>query len=283
MGEAPDSEPEEILKTDLFTNMLTRPAPQHASIVPQTPPIASFGDPGTGSVATLGINPSRIEYVNRDGAELNGEDRRLETLQSTSATSLPNLSDTQAERIAASQRDYFTRRPYRQWFNQLDRVLTAAFGTSYYDSSACHLDLVQWATNPVWGRLRSEQRAILLDEGRPHLEQLLDLPNLQTVVMNGGGVIKEVRRAALVELGDTEVMPMGHTTCRIVAGRRGDQQWVGWTTNLQSSVGVPNSFREALPDAVTRALKSLWLADTAQSCLNGWTPSFSLTEQSTAH
>jgi hypothetical protein len=42
------------------------------------------------------------------------------------------------------------RNPYRRWFDPLDQALRAAFGVSYYAGTACHLDLVQWATTPVW-------------------------------------------------------------------------------------------------------------------------------------
>ena len=37
------------------------------------------------------------------------------------------------------------RNPY-SWFNPLEALLNAAAGASYYKRSACHLDLVQWAT-----------------------------------------------------------------------------------------------------------------------------------------
>jgi hypothetical protein len=46
---------------------------------------------------------------------------------------------------------YFDNRPY-DWFDDFSPILEA-FNTSYYDRTACHLDLVQWATDPVWSKI----------------------------------------------------------------------------------------------------------------------------------
>jgi hypothetical protein len=45
---------------------------------------------------------------------------------------------------------HFHRNPYRRWFDQFDPVLTAC-GAPYYDSSACHLDLL-WGNGPDVGK-----------------------------------------------------------------------------------------------------------------------------------
>ncbi len=60
---------------------------------------------------------------------------------------------------------YFERRPYRRWFDVLERVLNG-IGVSYYRGTACHLTLVQWATNPTWGLLPESSRVELLRRGR---------------------------------------------------------------------------------------------------------------------
>jgi hypothetical protein len=52
--------------------------------------------------------------------------------------------------------------------SRLDVLLSQAVGVSYSSRIACHLDLVQWATDPVWGKLGDRVGAeVLLAEGRP--------------------------------------------------------------------------------------------------------------------
>jgi hypothetical protein len=46
---------------------------------------------------------------------------------------------------------YFHGNPY-SWFARLEEVLQA-IGASYYEDTACHLDLTQWATDPTWNGL----------------------------------------------------------------------------------------------------------------------------------
>jgi hypothetical protein len=78
--------------------------------------------------------------------------------------------DSQVASVVADCATYFQRRPYRRWFDPLDRLLRTGAGVSYYDGSACHLDLVQWATDPIWGRIADRGvRGALLAEGKPHV------------------------------------------------------------------------------------------------------------------
>jgi hypothetical protein len=59
--------------------------------------------------------------------------------------------------VVADCAAYFQRNPYRRWFDPLDELLRAGVGASFYDGTACHLDLVQWATDPVWGQMSDER------------------------------------------------------------------------------------------------------------------------------
>ena len=61
---------------------------------------------------------------------------------------------------------------------------------------ACHLDLAQWATDPVWGQLDDAQRDALLKDGAPFLrEQIRVSTNLRWILINGAGAQSWVRRA----------------------------------------------------------------------------------------
>jgi hypothetical protein len=131
---------------------IRRPPPPNSSVVPGSTPVLSFGDAQRATVATLGLNPSRVEFLDRHGNELTGDSRRLATHISLETSDLITAPIEIVSKVLEDCNGYFHRNPYRRWFDQLHPVLTAC-GASYYDGSACHLDLVQWATDPTWGKL----------------------------------------------------------------------------------------------------------------------------------
>ena len=127
--------------------MAARRAPAVAGIVGNSTPVVSFGDPLRAEVATLGINPSRREFFSRDGVLLSGPERRLATADSLGAVPGQALTADQARQVVADCNDYFGRSPY-EWFKPLEALLNQALDVSYHDRTACHLDLIQWATDP---------------------------------------------------------------------------------------------------------------------------------------
>ncbi len=77
--------------------------------VPGSLPVLFFGDLLAASIATIGINPSRQEYLTRSGLELEGLGRRFETLGSLAARDRSSLSVKQMQ-IAIERM-----RAYRSW------------------------------------------------------------------------------------------------------------------------------------------------------------------------
>jgi hypothetical protein len=226
--------------------MAARPAPSIAGIVERSTPVLSFGDPLRAQVATLGINPSRLEFCSPAGVFLSGSERRLATADSLEAVPGEPLTADQARQAVADCNTYFDRNPY-DWFGPLDALLSQAVGASYSSRSACHLDLVQWATDPVWGKLNDRAAAeLLLGEGRPHLEILLSRSNVRLVLLNGAAVVGQVSRTGLAQLQEVKQVPIGRTQCRLFAGEGRGISYVGWSTNLQSSFGVSTEFKQLL-------------------------------------
>src|SRR4051812_11608039 len=111
---------------DYLVKAIRRPPPQDAAVIPGTTPVVHFGDPATARYATLGINPSRREFLDKTGQFLPDKGRRLATLASIGAQHGEELSDLQVRQIAEGCRDYFDRNPYNTWFGHLDKVLKAA-------------------------------------------------------------------------------------------------------------------------------------------------------------
>jgi hypothetical protein len=211
--------------------------------------VVSFGDAQSAEVATLGLNPSKKEFLNAAGGLLRGEQRRLATLESINAQRLDRLDDDQVARVVADCGDYFHRNPYNMWFNPLDEILRNALGASYKDGTACHLDLVQWATDPVWAGIPDPKvRQALLMEGVRHLHAQLEHSRVRLVLINGQGVIAQLKAQPFGSLSLEEVgtLPMGHTTCTLVRGADAGITFLGWSTNLQSSFGVSKAFRATL-------------------------------------
>jgi hypothetical protein len=227
--------------------MAARLAPPVAGIVEHSTPVLSFGDPLRAEVATLGINPSRQEFYSTTGVLLSGGERRLATADSLGATPGQPLTANQAREVVADCNSYFDRNPYDYWFRPLDTLLSQAFGASYPDGTACHLDLVQWATDPVWGKLPDRASAeLLLAEGRPHLKRLLSRSSVRLVLLNGTEVVRQVGHAELAQLHEVKQIPVGSRPCRLFAGEGLGINYVGWSTNLQSSFGVSNEFKQRL-------------------------------------
>jgi hypothetical protein len=238
---------------DYIFPMVRRSPPVEGVVVEGSTPVVAFGDPTLATVATLGINPSTREFL-EDGRLLTGTKRRLATLGSLGADSLEDLTDSQVAEVVADCATYFHRRPYERWFDPLDKLLRAALGASYYDGSACHLDLVQWATDPVWSRIPSSGRRALLNDGVPHLRAQLQREHVRLVVLNGRAVIKQVQATGLAELEVVGRVPLREQTFELVAGTADGVEWRGWSANLQGSYGVSSEFRDQL---------AAWLRETA--------------------
>ena len=122
--------------------------PQTHYVVPDSTPVVAFGDVRNATVATLGLNPSRNEFQDRHGNLLSGAQQRLETYPSLGVASLANATEDTIARVFERCNSYFAYQPYWAWFGKIEPILNA-INTSYKDGTACHLDLVQWATNPV--------------------------------------------------------------------------------------------------------------------------------------
>lgn len=229
--------------------MVRRPAPEGASVVVGSTPVVSFGDPTRAEVATLGINPSKVEFLAGD-AMLAGDDRRLATLDSLGAADTTQLTDAQIAEVLNDCAAYFDVNPYWRWFKPLNEIIEAGLGVSYRSGSACHLDLVQWATDPVWERMSSTiARKQLLGEGAEFLERQLRTESIATVVVNGENVWNELEASGLVgfvDVGSLESDGQVKTTFRV--GEAGGARFVGWTLNLHSSWGIRPKDRTALAE-----------------------------------
>lgn len=208
--------------------------PAGLRVVSGSTPVVSFGPPTGPLVASLGINPSRV--LDRRDQLLGGSKRRLATIASLAVDHNDPLDDDHAWAVVDDCARYFQSNPYRRWFNPLDRVL-GTLGVSFYDRTASHLDLVQWATNPVWGDLDARVRKELLDADLPFLHRQLTDGGWRVVVINGRTVMDWVQAAGLDTWDDAAVLP-GPPRSRVAVSETAGVLLVGWSANLQSQPGA---------------------------------------------
>jgi hypothetical protein len=236
---------------DYIVARLRRPYPKGAPVVPGSTPVLSFGNVSEATVATLGLNPSRQEFLNPKGCELSGEERRFETLSSLGVPSLESATEAELHRVVNACNNYFRGKPYHRWFDQLEPVLKSV-GASYYDGTACHIDLVQWATDPVWGKIKNRDvRAKLIEEDAPFLCNQLKVGSFKLLLINGRGVMQQFERMTGIKLRWAGVVKGTSAASDMSVGELPNgTRVVAWSVNVQSSRGVCSELRAALASRV---------------------------------
>ncbi len=231
---------------------IRRPPPPGLCVVRGSTPVVSFGNAQSASVATLGLNPSRIEFVDSKGVLLEGQERRLATHSSLGIADLSHASQEAVLCVLGDCNTYFQRRPYWRWFKPLEQILNAC-GRSYCDGSACHLDLVQWATDPTWSKLKpAVRKRLIADDAQFLANQLQRNERLWLLLVNGMGAVQALIDSTGTQLEKVEsIMGYGRQQTHLFTGRVFNRvQVVGWNTNIQGSFGVSNKLREELSKRV---------------------------------
>lgn len=216
-----------------LADRIRREPPENAPVVPGTLPVISFGNVASARVASLGLNPSVREFKDAAGTWLTGSAQRLPTYDSLGIEGPDELTEEIVGTVIDRCYGYFSGNPYWQWFRPLGDMVTAVTGSRYEDGSACHLDLVQWATDPVWGGIddAAVQRG-LIEEDREFLVQQLRWEGIRVVIMNGSGVMDAVRRLD-VTLEHAATLDEG-IGCKVYVGEGYGARFVGWSQNVQN-------------------------------------------------
>jgi len=226
--------------------------PRDCGVVYGSTPVVSFGDFTKAKVATIGINPSSLEFMDKSASGTSNSllpegFKRLADAESLGLISDDELDDDTAEYILGSTgareiwekcRDYFSNpNAYWSWFSDLESVLSG-LSVSYKDSSACHLDISPWATDPVFRDLTKEQRDRLLLGESDFLEWQIAKSNIEIVIFNGAQVYE-----SLNSLNSFRLQNIGEITYQSGDQKRTSQFYTGtgpgfssvygWSLNLQ--------------------------------------------------
>jgi hypothetical protein len=239
------------------------------NVIGWSSPVPSFGDLSRATVATLGLNPSNREFVDRHGNELDGESRRFPTLSSLGIQRWSEARSSHHAAIVESCRAYFFRNPYDGWFKQLDHVIGGT-EASYYDDDcqACHLDLIPFATACKWTDLSRRERERLMEIVGDTLARLLADSPVRILVLNGKSVVEELQRLSESSFERREMagwaLRRNGKACIAGVGYKGvlsrlagvefarEILVLGYNHNLQSSFGVTNEVRDSIRRWITK-------------------------------
>lgn len=204
------------------------------AVIPGSTPVISFGDFTKARVATLGINPSSVEFLS--GKSLIQDKKRLCDYETLGIPFNATLDKKHALKILDGSNHYFQNNPYR-WFDGFDEILSAT-NSSYFDGSACHLDLVQSATMPAWRGLTAGERKLMLEQDREFFSWQVSSPNLKVVLLAGGLVKERVEKTFSFKTSVVDVISYmsgsKKTSVKLYeATWSPGQKFVGWTVNLQ--------------------------------------------------
>jgi hypothetical protein len=227
-----------------LSDMVLRITPEFCRIVADSTPIPFFGNLGESQIATIGINPSLNEF----------KPPRVATLESLGAESTHRMTDEQAEQLLVECRDYFMdngKKPFVKWFGPLDDIISRGLQSSYEDGQACHLDISQWATDPVWNKLGSQIQFMLLEEGVPYLKSILLNEDIRIVVVNGIAVWNHLKLTGLATSEQVGELKIGKQSTRLFEGVGCGAHFLGWSMNIQGNRAT-NDMKDALAD---------WLAE----------------------
>ena len=247
-----------------------------SGVIPWSCPVPAFGDLAKATVATLGLNPSNREFVDRAGRELDARLRRLHTLGSLRLSRWSDATSDDRALILSACQTYFSGNPYNTWFQALEQLLSGA-KYSYYgaDANACHLDLIPFATKCKWTELTTRQRSCLLDLAGDVLGHLLRDSPVKLILLNGGTVVQSFQKTANALLKRVQVsawtLPR-HSGCGVpgyayrgtithLAGVHLERpvSVLGYNHNLQSSYGVTTKVKLAIRQ---------WVSDVASEVVS---------------
>jgi len=260
-----------------LVHLLANGTPVALGAIPWASPVMMFGNLIKSRVATLGLNPSNLEFEEPGGKQLHEPLNRFETLKTLRITDWSQVGNTEIDRIWSACEHYFRRRPYNGWFRPLDVVING-LGVSYYfdndSGTACHLDLVPFATSLKWSSLNTDVRQHLIKLGAPTLVATLITSDIRVLILNGASVVRAFDQLLDVPLEVTEMDAWrlrrehsdgvkGLAYSGMVSSLGGmplgrEVLVLGYNHNIQSSFGVTTT--------VVRRIRT-WIADNALGVL----------------
>lgn len=245
-----------------------------SSVIKWASPIISFGNLEKAKVATVGLNPSDMEFVDRNKEELKSDSRRFHTLSSLNIEKWDDLDDHQTMKILEMNKRYFSNNPYNLWFKKLNYLLEDSDLSYYFPlNNACHIDIVPYATSKKWVELKSEEKQYLINKSKEILDNILKVSNISFLVLNGRSVIENFQKVFDInfEVNHQSSWDLKQNGGRIVKGYSfignisnvGNVELpriikvVGYNHNIQSSFGITKYVLDEIKKWITEQYSNL--------------------------
>jgi len=181
--------------------------PDIPEFVEYSTPVVAFGYPANAKMVTVGINPSSVEFQTKSKPSrvLAEGKKRLVDTQILGIEDPSALTQEEAIQVINGCYSYFDEgnNPY-DWFDHLNNHINKHFGNSYYAGTAAHLDLVQWATDPVWGNIKDETIKVqLLKNDADFLRYQVNSKKFEVIYLNGKSVFEQLTSNGIITAAPT--------------------------------------------------------------------------------
>ncbi|MBR2286081.1 MAG: hypothetical protein IJ866_01320 [Alphaproteobacteria bacterium] len=226
-------------------NYLENPIPENMDIVEKSVPVVFFGNAEKARFATIGINPSGLEFTNNSGVLLTGTNKRFVDRGSLMCMDTDVLSQTDAECVYESLIGYFQNNPY-DWFNKMENMGNKLFGASYYNDTLVHLDIYPWATKKSWANENEliKNRA-LASYGL--LKQIMAESPFEAIYVNGRSAKEQMEKYFNITLPIKKTVAIGKLKYEIFGGNYNGCKIIGQNASLKYAKNgdeLPNAVRD---------------------------------------
>lgn len=252
----------DVIKSNL--DQIESASEESVNLLSEGQPIQYFGNINQAKIATIGLNPSDKEFYSDKYEELTSNSRRFHTLASLKIKNWVLLSKDDLVKVKYCMDSYFEINPYKRWFNQLENIFSDA-GYSYYDNTACHIDLIPYATKIKWSSLKNREQQYLLSISIKDFQRCIKESHLEILILNGASVISGFLKTHDVNL-DKELVSEWEVKTKkgIVNGYKykgyltlGNNKPIlvlGYNYNLQSSFGLSREIKGSIKDWIVSEL-----------------------------
>jgi hypothetical protein len=162
----------------------------------------------------------------------------LADLNFLGARNTQDLTEAQVSQVWQGCLNYFDGPYYKFWFSKMQDIVLTPAGFDYVGRSAAHLDLIQWATDPLWQKMDDEdpkEATAHLNADLPFLIKQLEASDAEFIFLSGTPVIESL----------TELLSLKFVEKTAAEGKSSQNRlYVGKWKNavvLGTSMNVPDS------------------------------------------
>ena len=223
-----------MIDEQLFIDRIRAKAPAGLPVVPGSYPVTSFGDVNRARVLTVGINPSSSEFMLSGGKGLLPEGKKR--FIDSSVLGIPSdtaLDENEARVVLQGNQNYFKTGNHYKWFDEMEKWVLNPLGFSYFDGTAAHVDVLQWATHPVWSGIEDDVfNSEIINPDVTLLAAILSQRTYDFVLINGKTVYAFFRDRKLFHLDVEEKVEFGGKKRDFRIGHVGASPMLQWSVNV---------------------------------------------------